>query len=708
MTGSATPATRKADAPRDIADLGPSEEKYRALFEEVHDAIYITSRDGRFLDVNRSALELFGYTREEILALSAKAIYADEKDRERFQAIVEELEFVRDYEVRLRNREGAVIHALLTASVRRDANGEVAGYHGIIHDITRRKEAEQALRESEERYALAVRGANDGIWDWEIHCDRVYVSPRWGAMMGLPEVDAVITSHEWLERVHPDDLAALHEQIDAHLNSLVPHLEHEYRIRHESGEFIWVLVRGIAVRDQDGVAYRMAGSLTDITSRKANEERLLHGAFHDTLTGIANRALFMDRLGRLVHRARRRPHDLFAVLFLDLDRFKLVNDRLGHLVGDKLLVEIARRMEDCVRPGDTVARLGGDEFAILLAGIADTGDATRVAERILHGLEAPFLVDGHEVAISGSIGIAVSDTGYERPEDVLKEADIALYRAKSIGRGRYQVFDMAIHAQAVARLELEADIRQISQKRELKLVYQPIIGLDDQQITGFEVLARWDHPSQGMLMPNQFIPIAEESGLIGNIGDWVIREALAQLREWYDAFPRCRHLQIHVNLSGRQFAHPSLVTKIEELLRENQIPPTSLTIELTESALMEDAESAIDTCRNIEKLGARICIDDFGTGYSSLSYLHRIPAAALKIDRSFINEIGHNGNNIELVRAIIELARNLGMDAIAEGIETTEQLAQVKALGCRTGQGYLFAGPLFTDEATRLLEGLGD
>jgi diguanylate cyclase (GGDEF)-like protein/PAS domain S-box-containing protein len=685
----------------------PGAEKYRALFEQVHDAIYITSRDGRFIDINRSALELFGYTRAEMLGLNASAIYVNERDRAHFQTVVEEVDFVRDYEVELRRRDGTIIHALLSSTVRRDHLGQVVGYHGIIHDITRRKEAEQALRESEERYALAVRGANDGIWDWDIPANTIYVSPRWRAMVGLPEDDAIMAPEYWLERVHPDDREAMIAEIQAHLRGEVPLLEHEYRVLHENGHYLWVLSRGLTVRDYTGAAYRMAGSLTDITSRKVAEERLLHGAFHDTLTGLANRALFMDRLGRLVERGRRRTDDLFALLFLDLDRFKLINDRHGHLVGDQLLTGIARRLENCIRPGDTAARLGGDEFAILLADVEHLGDATRVADRILRELELPFPVGEQHVSTTASIGITVSSSGYERPDDVLRDADIALYRAKALGRGRHKVFDLAIHAQTIARLELETDLSQAIGNGELQLLFQPVIALDTGKITGFEALLRWDHPAQGILLPKDFIAIAEDTGLIISIGAWVLRKACRQLQQWLQSYPNEAGLDIHINLSGKQFAHPSLVADIRAILHETAIAPGYLTIELSESVLMEDAETAIEICRRLKALGLRLCIDDFGTGYSSLSYLHHFPTDALKIDRSFITRIGANDQNLELVRTIVTLARNLGMATIAEGIETPEQLTHLRALGCRIGQGYLFEGPITAAAAEGMLE-IGD
>lgn len=686
----------------DFATSTGGAEKYRALFEQVHDAIYITSRDGRFIDVNRSAHDLFGYTREEMLGMQASEIYVDEGDRSHFQAVVEKPGYVRDYEVKLRHRDGSIVHALLTSTVRRDAQGEVLGYHGIIHDVTRRKLVEQALRESEERYALAVRGANDGIWDWNYRINAIYVSPRWRSMLGLPETDLPIQPNTWLERVHPDDLAGLQAQILAHYQGKIPHLEHEYRIRHEDGRYRWVLARGLAIRDAAGRAYRMAGSLTDITERKAAEERLLYGAFHDILTGLANRALFMDRLGRLVERARRRPDALYALLFLDLDHFKVVNDRFGHLAGDRLLASIATRLESCVRPHDTVARLGGDEFAILLADIAHVSDATRVADRILHELERPFKVDENEVTATVSIGIAISSSGYKRPDDILRDADIALYRAKALGRNCHKVFDAAIHEQAVARLELEADLSHALENDELKLLFQPIVALDSGRITGFEALLRWQHPTHGILTPKDFIAIAEETGQIVPVGAWALRQACAQLREWNARFPGWSDLRIHVNLSGRQFLHADLIPSVRSAIHETGIAPGSLVIELKESTLMAEVETAIEICKRLAELGVLICIDNFGTGYTSLGYLYRFPTTSLKVDRSFTTRIGPRDEDLSPVRTAVALAHSLGIEIIAEGIETPDQLSHLRASGCKTGQGYLFAGPLTAAAATTL------
>ncbi len=463
-----------------------------------------------------------------------------------------------------------------------------------------------------------------------------------------------------------------------------------------------MLSRGIAVRNETGVPHRMAGSQSDVTDRKEAEARLLHDAFHDALTGLANRALFMDRLGHLIDRSRRRD-DLIAVLFIDLDRFKVVNDSLGHLVGDRLLIAIARRLEECLRPADTVARLGGDEFAILLDTIGEAGDATRIADRILQALQRPFQLENHEVFIGGSLGIAIGPTGYARPEDLLRDADIALYRAKAQGRGRYEVFDTAMHAQVVGLLELETDLRRAVERKEFRLLYQPIVSLATGRIVGFEALLRWPHPERGVLPPGEFIPLAEETGLIVPIGSWVMREACRQLRAWQDRDDVDAGLTMNINISGKQFSRGDLVAEVDAVLRETGLAGRCLELEITESAVMGNPEDSIGTFSQLRRRGVRLCIDDFGTGYSSLSYLHRFPADALKIDRSFIGRIGSGDDNLEFVRTIFGLAASLGMDAIPEGVETDLQLERVRELGCRYAQGHRISPPVDAASAGSLL-----
>jgi diguanylate cyclase (GGDEF)-like protein/PAS domain S-box-containing protein len=568
-----------------------------------------------------------------------------------------------------------------------------------------RQQAEAALRVSEERYALAVRGANDGLWDWDLRTNAIYLSPRWKAMLGWGESEVADDPAEWFDRVHPDEVERVKSELAAHLSGKAGHFETEHRMLHRDGTYRWMRSRGLAVRDATGCAYRMAGSQTDITE----------GKVADALTGLPNRILFIDRLGYCIDRARRREASMFAVLFLDLDRFKIINDSLGHVVGDQLLVALARRLEGCLRASDlvarvntehTIARLGGDEFTILLEDIRDVSDALRVAERVQETVAQPFALNGQEVFTTASIGIATSATHYDSPEVVLRDADTAMYRAKSKGGGRCEVFDSAMRDRAVARLQLETDLRRAVEREEFRLHYQPIVSLSTGQLTGFEALIRWQHPDRGLIAPDDFIGVAEETAVIGPIGWWVLREACRQMRCWQLKMASGLPLTISVNLSPRQFAQSQLAKELLEILAETGLPAQNLKLEITETTIMESTESASAVLAELKRIGIQLAIDDFGTGYSSLSYVHRFPLDALKIDRSFITEIGTGQRRSEIVRAIVNLAHNLGLEVIAEGVETRHQLDVLRSLGCEYGQGYLFSRPVEADAAqTFIVEG---
>jgi diguanylate cyclase (GGDEF)-like protein/PAS domain S-box-containing protein len=564
------------------------------------------------------------------------------------------------------------------------------------------KQAQEALKESEERYALAARGSNDGLWDWSLAADVVHFSPRWKSMLGYQEDQIGDRPEEWFDRIHDTDRERVKEEIAAHQKGLTPHFESEHRVLHKDGSFRWMLSRGVAVHDASGNTLRMAGSQTDITEGKVS----------DPLTGLPNRLLFIDRVGRLIKHTKRHKDQLFAVLFLDLDGFKMINDSMGHQIGDQLLLGVASRLEKCLRSSDTVARLGetftvarlgGDEFTVLLDDIKDPSDAKRAADRMMKALAPPFILGGKEVFTSVSIGIALSNSAYEQPEDILRDADTAMYRAKSQGKARYEVFDADMRASVMARLQLENDLRHALERGEFRNFYQPIVALVSGEIAGFEALLRWQHPTRGLLAPIEFIPVAEETGLIRELGWWNLREACRQISEWRAGVDAHSHLTMSVNLSAKQFLQPNLVEDIRKLLVELALPPKALKLEITESTVMADPTAAVEMLQQIKSLGIHLAIDDFGTGYSSLSYLHRFPLDTLKIDRSFISGMGDDGEGMEIARTILPMANNLQLDVVAEGVETIQQVAFLKKLQCKYGQGYYFSRPLSAEGTTALL-----
>jgi diguanylate cyclase (GGDEF)-like protein/PAS domain S-box-containing protein len=578
--------------------------------------------------------------------------------------------------------------------------GRCVGRVWSYSDVTEARRAEAVLRESEERYALAIEGALEGIWDWDLERERVYLSPRWKAILGYGGDDPV-GEHpdEWLSRVHPDDLERVRGEVRTSLGGGRSHFEIEHRVRHRDGSWRWVRARAATVRAPDGRPVRIVGSLSDVTEQKVAEELLLHHALHDVLTGLPNRSLMIDRLGLALRRAVRSGRTV-AVLFLDLDGFKVVNDSLGHAVGDRLLDRVARRLEGCLRPSDTVARLGGDEFTVLLEDLHDPAEAQAVAQRVHDALREAFELDGRPVFTTASIGIAVGGTGAS-PESLLRDADTAMYQAKGRGRARCEVFDPTMHATALARLALETDLRGALEREEFELAYQPLVSLADGRIAGFEALARWRHPERGLLQPSEFICVAEETGLIVPLGRWVLREACRQMREWNRRYGAA--LSVNVNLSPRQFADGGLARDVAAALRDTELPAGFLKLEITEGLLMGEAGPIAATLDELKVLGVELCIDDFGTGYSSLSYLHRFPIDTLKIDRSFVARLSADGGSDQIVRTILVLAQTLKMRAVAEGVETTEQADQLRAMGCEYAQGFRFSRPIPGEEAGAMI-----
>jgi len=555
------------------------------------------------------------------------------------------------------------------------------------------------------RFSLALEAANDGLWDWNLATDLMFFSTRWKAMLGLSEEAVSSSPKEWFERVHPDDQERLKHELDQHLSGQAPRFEMEHRVRHTDGAYRWVVSRGLAVRDAGGKAVRVAGSQTDITSHRLTIERLRDDAFHDALTGLPNRPLLLDRLGRAVKRLKRYDRYHFSLLFLDIDRFKVVNDSLGHLAGDELLVAIARKLTGCVRATDTVARLGGDEFAILLEDLGDVNISKSVADRILEQLRNPIELEGKPVFATASIGIVMGSHRYDRPEDVLRDADTAMYRAKSQGRNCYQIFQQEMHDGALLRLELENDLRRAVERYEFRVAYQPIMNLRTGNVAGFEALVRWYRPDCGVVFPADFLPVAEETGVIITVDRLVLHEACREFRAWQKQYPPDTPLRLSVNFSAHQFRQADLVEVTDRIMSETGFDPRNLAIEITESAYLEDPDSLTAVMKALKDRGIHLHVDDFGVGYSSLSYLRRFPIDAVKIDRSFINRVdqAESSDSLEIVRAVVALAKSLKIDVVAEGVEREEQKKYLQDLDCPYAQGYLFAKPLDPDNAKAFL-----
>jgi diguanylate cyclase (GGDEF)-like protein/PAS domain S-box-containing protein len=577
---------------------------------------------------------------------------------------------------------------------------DAAGLERSIRYAISHQRALDELAQSRERYALAMRAANDGIWDWDLETDMIYFSPRWHAILGHREQASEAPPSEWFELVHDEDLPRLRAAIDAHLAGHTPHLQSEHRMRHEDGTWRWVLTRGLAIRGTGGSASRMAGSVSDITDQRAAELQLQHDALHDALTGLPNRALFMDRLDQVVQRSSRDPTIGCAVLFLDVDRFKLVNDTLSHAAGDQLLIELAARIADVLRPGDTVARIGGDEFTILLDGVVVDRDATVVAERVQSALGRAFGLDGHEIRVTASIGVSLSAPRMSAAE-LLRNADIAMYDAKRRGQGRCAVFTEAMRQRVIERVTRENDLRQAVEEALLEVHYQPIVEMASGAIYGLEALARW--PDRWPeVAPIDFIQLAEETGVIGAIGLQVMRAGLEQFAAWRHAGLVDDHVRLSVNVSGRQLDDPHLPREIRRAIDAAGLPPTALRLEITETTLMQEPERIRRIVSEVCASGVGLHLDDFGTGYSSLAALHRLPVDALKIDRSFVASGEEDGSDA-IVRAIHALAESLGIDVIAEGIERLDQRDRLVALGCPYGQGFLFSEPISGEQMETLL-----
>jgi diguanylate cyclase (GGDEF)-like protein/PAS domain S-box-containing protein len=685
-----------AGAARAVADTWRrSQARLALLVQQVPAMLWTVDRELRITSSSGAALTSLGLEPEQTVGLSLLELHerrlsSDEALAAHRRALAgESVRYLAPFAGRWFEAHVEPLH---------DERGAIVGVVGIALDVSDREraleDARRARRDLEDFFENSLVGMHAAAADGTI----LIANQAEMDMLGYRREEYVghnIAEFHADPQVAEDTLRRL--RAGESIRSL------EARLRHKDGSIRDVLI-STNVLIEDGRFVHTRCVSRDITERKKAEELALHGALHDPLTDLPNRAYFVERVGQALARAQRDVGYRFAVLFLDLDDFKLVNDSLGHAAGDGLLAEIARRLPTCVRPGDVVARLGGDEFTVLLDDITGRPDAERAARRIHRCFAQPVVVETRELVVSVSIGVALSEPGYDAPEELLRDADIAMYHAKAQGRSRSEVFDVVMRDWAQTRFGLETDLRGALDRAEFRLVFQPIVDLKTGRVHSLEALLRWHHPTRGVIGPGDFIPIAEQTGLIVPIGRWVLFEACWHARRWRHAFPAAGPLRVTVNLSAKQLDHQRVVDDVREALKEATLDPRMLRLEITESVLMESVEASATILDELRRLQVGVLMDDFGTGYSSLSYLPRLPLQAIKVDRSFVHRMGGRRTDLEIVRSIVELARNLGLGVVAEGVETAAQRDRLLAFGCELGQGFHFAPPLEPAEVSALLE----
>jgi diguanylate cyclase (GGDEF)-like protein/PAS domain S-box-containing protein len=678
--------------------LGRLEEEHRRLdvVDELEDGIAVVDRSGRVILWSDALEQLVGCSRGAVLGRPLGTAVLGLSETALPRQLAETLNDSRPRTSRVGLRARGTVRTLDVKLLPVEG-----GVTLLWHDSTERTCAEHALKQDAERFARAGAGARDGLWECDLRTRSLYVSDRWKALLGLPAQTTISRLDEWFDRVHPEDIASLKDAIKTHIANKTPHVEHQHRIRHEDGAYRWVVCRGIGA-GEDRRRLRIAGSVTDVTDHVLDEGRFRPSGFRDPLTGLRNRTDFLEVLGRRLDDYRRGSTvERFAVLFLDLDRFKVINDSLGHLAGDELLIAVSRRLESCLRQHDCLGRLGGDEFAVLLTNAGDEPQVNVVALRIQDALRAPFLVSNREVFTSVSIGIAFSHRDYTKPHEIMRDADTAMYHAKANGKARHELFDADMHARARDRHDLENDLRHAINNNDFEVHYQPIVSLGSGMCVGFESLVRWTRNGKSV-SPATFVPIAEELGVINELGTWVLHQACRTFADWQRRFPAAGLNCITVNVSSRQLSQQDFPSIVHDAVRTSRLNPSDLRIEVTETALMDNPHIAAMVLSELRDYGVKIYLDDFGTGCSSLSHLHKLPVDALKIDRSFVMSL-LLPDRPAIVESILALARTLRTSVVAEGIETEVQARELERLGCTHAQGYLFSRPLSNEAAEQLV-----
>lgn len=693
------------------SQLREAEERFRSAFEDaaigmalVTPVSLFPALDRRYLRVNEAFCEMLGYTEELLLSMTSTQVTHSEdrqRSRDRIKQMLEEGGSKYTIEKRYIRSDGRIVWALLNVSLVRDSEGNPSHFAAQYQDITERKEAEEALQKSETNLAEAQRMAHLGSWEWDIQSGESWWSDETFRIYGFKPKELLPTFEKFINVVHPDDRKLVKKTVEDALYGYGPY-EFEHRIVRPNGEVRVVYRQAEVVRGEKSEPLRMVGTVHDITEWKTLQGRLEYQAFHDPLTDLPNRKLFVDRLKQALKRTERQGSRV-AVLFMDLDDFKVVNDSLGHETGDRLLVDVAERLCRFLRAEDTLARFGGDEFVVLVEDIEEPEEAVWVTQRLLEGLREPFILAGRELFIGASIGIALGDMSTKTPEDLLRDADTAMYQAKG-DTGGYCLYDPVMYEWVVQRLSLENNLRRAIEAEEFVVHYQPQVSLQTGEVWGVEALVRWDHPKRGLLRPSEFVPIAEQTGLIIPMGEQVLKEACRWAREWQSKYVSISPLMICVNLSTRQLRRMELANTVEETLQQTGVKPSALSLDVTETAYIGVLEDNIAALDRLKKIGVRISIDDFGMGYSSLSYLKRLPADTLKIDKSFVAGLATNIEDTALVRMVVDLAHTLGMKVVAEGVESQEQMAMLREMGCDIAQGFYVSTPLSPEAVSEFLD----
>ena len=675
--------------------LAAERQQYFELFNLAPDGYIVTDRQGLIQQVNLTAAGLLN-RRQGFLLGKPFGLLMVQTERSRLYQLLNDLRqgnAQQNIFLYLQPHQGTPFYASFTITIVKNHQSQIIGFRWLFRDLTEQRQAAANLQESEQRYVNLAAAVPVGIFRTNVLGRLIYVNEHWCQIAGLTLDSAIEDS--WFQRVHHDDRERVTTQWNQATQQNGP-FQLEFRFQRPDGKVTWVYGQARPEKDTTGSTRGYVGSITNITDFKQAQDFIKYNALHDPLTNLPNRTLLLERLDLNINKANRSQNYSYAVLFLDLDRFKVINDSLGHLVGDQLLMALAQRLKTHLRNIDLVARLGGDEFVILLEDISDPTIVIQVVERILTDCQIPFSINGYEIFTSLSIGIVLSTKDYQQASDLIRDADTAMYQAKAQNHNSYKFFDEAMHGQSLTRLNLEMDLRKALEKEEFTVYYQPIVALTDHQLIGFEALVRWQHPKRGLISPGDFFSVTEETGMIVPLNRWVLDKACQQMAAWQPKFANDCPLQISINLSAQDLCKPDFIQAIDHTLAKTKLAGASLVLEITENILIEDIEKTIDVLTQLAAKDIQISIDDFGTGYSSLSYLHRLPVHALKIDRTFVEQIQVESGQYQVVSTILALGKQLGLTVVAEGIETAQQLQKLQQLGCQLGQGYLFSPPLAT------------